>query len=72
MEKPILVLLSLITKIYFYNGIDLSSTNKITHQMLPLTDTTIQRSMSAQQNRKEQEVHHEQAEGGAILGDHGK
>lgn len=40
--------------------------------MLPLTDTTIQRSMSAQQNRKEQEVHHEQAEGGAILGDHGK
>lgn len=39
--KPILVLLSLIMRICLNNGIDLSSTNPITHHMMTFTDTDV-------------------------------
>lgn len=65
--KPVLVLSSPITKIYFNNGNDLSPTNTITHQMISFMDTTIKRSISALQDRQEQQGRQEQAREAAHL-----
>lgn len=51
-----------IMKIFFNNGIDLSTIDTTIHQMMAFTDTAIRRSMNAQQDRQEQQGQREKAE----------